>query len=49
MAVSVFFDRKVANEDNSFLEKLELNRAADLGENNDDDSRNNYKLPNLSP
>ena len=43
MAVSVFFDRKVANEDNSFLEKLELNRAADLGENA------TYKLPNLSP
>ena len=30
MITSVFFDRKVANEDNPVLEKLELNRLADI-------------------
>ena len=30
MIASVFFDRKIANEDNPALEKLELYRTADM-------------------
>ena len=43
MITSVFFDRKVGNEDNSFFEKLELNGIADLKRNH------NYYLPDLKP
>ena len=42
MFVSVFFDRKIANEDNQFLEKLELNRVADLNR------WQRYELPDLT-
>ena len=33
MGMSVFFDRKIANEDNPALEKLELDKGANLGYN----------------
>ena len=33
MGMSVFFDRKIANEDNPALEKLELDKGANLGHN----------------
>jgi hypothetical protein len=44
MITSVFFDRKVANEDNPVFEKLELNRAAEL-----DRDPYRYYLPDLTP
>ena len=39
MVVSVFFDRKVANEDNPVLEKLQLNKAADVNRNTREELR----------